>query len=111
MASTDEALLAQLRAEAARFDLSEIRSELESALEEPDPVLAEVVASALAKYEHVLSPDGIVEARRLVIAMLLADPAARKLLDQARAKHGSGTVKKRNAHTLANALTKKIAGQ
>lgn len=100
-----------MRAEAARLDLDEIRSELESALDEPDPVLAEVVARALAKYEHALTPAGLDEARRFVTAMLLGDPAARKLLDEARTRHGSGTVRKRNANELADALTKKLGGR
>lgn len=111
MGQADDALLARLRAEAARFDLEDIRNELELALDQPDPVLADVVAGALAKHQHALTTVGLAEARRLVTAMLLADPAARKLLDQARAKHGSGTVRKRSADHLADALKRKLGGR
>ena len=111
MGQADDALLARLRAEAARYNFEEIRSELEIALDEPDPVLAEVVAGALAKHEHALTTVGLAEARRLVTAMLLADPAARKLLDEARVKLGSGTVRKRSADHLADALTRKLGGR
>ena len=111
MAQTDDAFLAKLRAEAARFDLDEIQEELEVALEHPDPVLADVVAGALGKYEHALTAVGLTEARRLVTAMLLADPAARKLLDEARTKHGSGAVRKPSAGELAGVLKKQLGGR
>jgi hypothetical protein len=103
----DDDFLARLRAEAARVDMDEIRAELESALEHPDPVLAELVAGALRKYEHALTPAGVEEVRRLLIASVLADPEARRLLDVARAQKGSGTVKKPSAQQIANAPTKK----
>ncbi|APR82605.1 Hypothetical protein A7982_07954 [Minicystis rosea] len=111
MAQSDDAFLAGLRAEAARLDLDEIRSELETALETPDPVLAEAVAAGLARYEHALTPQGLDEARRLVTAKLLCDPEARKVLDLARAQRGSGTVKKQSTEGLVVSLKKNLAGR
>lgn len=89
-------ILASLRANVD--DLSALRTELQAeidaAAEKPDVVLAKVLDEAAARYRGILTPAGMKEARRLLVMLLLADPRARTLLDEERAKHPSGVVQK-----------------
>ena len=90
-------LLAEILAIAASLDRDELRLDLS------DPVLVSLVDRAVAPYAHVLTPEGVVEARERATFALATHPDIDALLERERArlaKQGSGVQVKRGAGRL-----------
>ena len=93
----------QAEAEAAfdAIDVDELEKEVEALL--ADPTMKEVIEQTLAPYLRVLLPAALEHARREIAVHFIADPAAARALEEARATAKSRVVPVRNSEALRTA--------
>jgi hypothetical protein len=97
-------LLAEILAIAAGLDRDKLRLDL------ADPALLSLVDRAVAPYEHVLTPEGVAEARETAMFGLTTHPDIDAILERERARlaqQGSGVQVTRSAGRLQDMARRK----